>query len=78
MPNTTHAENTGKLDGKTAKHAQKKILYAITKSNFGEALTRNARQLRNPRFLTLALDGLGFAVFLHGELPFPDPLPRAA
>ena len=51
-----------------------KILYLITKSNFGEAESCPTRFFRNPRFLTLP----AVAVFLHGELPFPDPLPRPA
>ena len=51
-----------------------KILYLITKSNFGGAERLQKALLRNPRFLTLP----AVTVFLHGELPFPDPLPRPA
>jgi hypothetical protein len=44
-----------------------KILFVITKSNFGDA-SGTSPLLKNPRFLTAS------PVFLHGELPFPDPL----
>ena len=51
-----------------------KILYLITKSDFGEAECFFKTFFRNPRFLTLP----AVVVFLRGELPFPDPLPRRA
>ncbi len=50
--------------------AGKKILYVITKSNWGGALWKPSVFQRS--LLTQV------AAFLHGELPFPDPLPRAA
>lgn len=63
-----------RLDENRAQMARKKILYVITKSVWGGAsrgLLWSAALLRNPRFPTLA----PLAAFLHGELPFPDPLP---
>lgn len=52
-----------------------KILYLITKSNFGEAESFMKRFFRNPRFLTLPQ----VAVFLHGRTGvLPTPLPRPA
>jgi len=47
-----------------------KILYVITKSNWGGALWKPTVFQRS--LLTQV------AAFLLGELPFPDPLPRAA
>ncbi|MEX0917235.1 MAG: hypothetical protein WDZ90_01820 [Candidatus Paceibacterota bacterium] len=58
------------------KKKKRKILFLITKANFGEAETKGF--FENPRFSTLPLDKLGVTALLHGELPFPGPLTRAA
>ncbi len=49
-----------------------KVLFVITKSNFGEASALK-RLFRNPRFLTLA----SLTVFLHGRTTVP-PTPLLA